>query len=181
MYYDIESEFHQESEPRDYDEEIKDIERRKSEHPAPILLSDANIKDAQEYQTLYYLEQEKSKILAEKAVKLEIEASANRVMYNNLLERSRYVMAERLFLTLLCGFAFLLGIFGHPKTALDILLFVFVAFLAAFIVALVTTALFPKERSRFWLPGYERHPMIVALIFYVIVSVAVCFGLIYFV
>lgn len=165
MYYDIEEEARH-REP-DIDEELQKLEDCKALATQIYESSEKTKEDYEKYNyKLLAIAENKNRLLEKKILKKEIETGEFRTSYFELLEKSRFLLAEKLFLCLLCGFSTTIFL---PVP--DILTFVFQV-AGSFLIALfaaILTLLFPK-RKNFIGSFYDKHPFICAIIYFIILA-----------
>lgn len=154
----------------DIDEQLKELCDRKILAEREYESSEKTEADKKKLDyILLAVAENKNHLLEKKLAKAEVETSEYRSAYYELLEKSRFKSAERLFLCLLCGFAATIFL-PVPESLVAFIGHIVASVFFAFVAALICTMLFPKERSHFWLPGYENHPHLCSVLFFIIVS-----------
>lgn len=171
MYYDIEEEARQQ-EP-DIDEELQRLEDCKALATQIYESSGKTTEDYEKYNyKLLAIAENKNRLLEKKILKKEIETCEFRTSYFELLEKSRFMLAEKLFLCLLCGFA--TTVFrSAPSSFYDAIIPIAGSFSFFLFPLLATSVLFPKEQNMFWFPGYKDHPFLCSVIMFIVIAAAI--------
>ncbi len=154
----------------DIDEQIKELENRRILAEKEYESSEKTEADRKKLDYICLaVAENKNRLLEKKLIKAEVETSEYRSAYYDLLESTRFKSAERLFLFLLCGYATTIFL-PVPESLIVFVGHIVASVFFAFVAALICTMLFPKERSRFWLPGYEKHPHLYSVLFFIIAA-----------
>ena len=171
MYYNLEDDF--QIQKQDIDKELSLLEERKISVEAEYESSSKTKEDYEKYNyKLLAIAENKNKLLETKLLKETVATSKYRADYFDLLERTRFMLAEKLFLCLLCGFATTV-FYPAPDSIMDFIMLLAVTGGSLFFILLLCTFLFPKKQTHFWFPMYKEHPFISAVILFVIVAAVI--------
>lgn len=168
MYYDIEEEARRQ-EP-DIDEELQKLEDCKALATQIYESSEKTKEDYEKYNyKLLAIAENKNRLLERKLSKKEVETAEIKTAYFELLEKSRFMLAERLFLCLLCGFA--TTVFLPAPNFTSFIFQIIGSFLIALFAALSASLL--SKRKNLLGSFYDNHPFICAIIYFLILSIII--------